>query len=326
VKESAHRHGRAVEVHYRQAVEGDLPRVFQVFRAALNAYLVPAGQPEIPDEDPPEPAYRHLLRHDGERFWVAEAVVEELTGGVPGTLAGDGEQVVGWGCGLVRGDWWFLSSLFVLPEAQGLGVGAMLYDLAGTGAPAGAVRATVADSLQPLSNNLYARRGLLPREVLIGFEGAPPATAPAPRVGALVPEPLTPESLPALAEVDAAAAGVDRTPDHGFYLTAGGRQGFLFRRAGRPAGYVMVRPDGWVGPAAAVRAADMEPVTACGIAALGGPGLVEKIRAGVVARSDGAQRAFWGAGLRFSGTPGLLLAARPWGALDRYVPASYGLF
>ncbi len=33
-----------------------------------------------------------------------------------------------------------------------------------------------------------------------------------------------------------------------------------------------------------------------------------------------------GAGLRYSGTPGLLLASRPWGHLDRYIPASYGFF
>lgn len=46
----------------------------------------------------------------------------------------------------------------------------------------------------------------------------------------------------------------------------------------------------------------------------------------VTGRCEGAQRAFWGAGLRFSSTPGLLLSSRPFGRLDRYVAASYGLF
>ena len=320
-------HGRTVRIGYRQAEERDLPRAFAVFRAALNAYLVPAGQEAMPDdEDQQTPVYRHLLRHDGARFWVAEAFVEDLTGGVPDTLGDQGHQIVAWGCGLVRGGWWFLSNLFVLPEAQGLGVGAMLFDLAGAGAPPGAVRATVTDSLQPISNNLYARRGLLPREALIGFEGPSPARPLAPRLGTLAVEPLTPESIPELVEVDAAVGGVDRAVDHEFYVTEGGRQGFLFRRHGRPAGYVMLRPDGWIGPAAAVRKRDMEAVAAYGIAALSRLGGVEKLRAGVIARSEGAQRAFWGAGLRFSGTPGLLLASRPWGRLDRYIPASYGLF
>jgi hypothetical protein len=257
---------------------------------------------------------------------VAEAVVEELTGGGTGTLGVGGRQVVGWGCGLVRGDWWFLSNLFVLPEAQGLGVGAMLFDLAGTGAPSPAVRATVTDSLQPLSNNLYGHRGLLPRDLLIGFEGPLLGSAASIALGTLEPEPLTPASVPALVEIDAAASGVDRSVDHRFYLTQGGRYGFLFRRRGRPAGYVMVRQDGWIGPAAAVREQDMETVTAAGIADLSRRGVAEKLRAGVPARSEGAQRAFWGAGLRFSGTPGLLLASRPWGRLDRYIPASYGFF
>ena len=319
--------GRTVQIRYRQAEEADLPRAYDVFRAALNAYLVPAGQPEIPDDDRQSPVYRHLLEHDAERFWVAEAVVEELTGGGAGTLGVGGRQVVGWGCGLVRGDWWFLADLFVLPEAQGLGVGAMLFDLAGTGALAPAVRATVTDSLQPVSNNLYGRRGLLPRELLIGFEGPSQGErrlrhASARSSRSRSRRPRSPRSR----EIDAAASGVDRSVDHRFYLTEGGRYGFLFRRHGRPAGYVMLRQDGWLGPVAAVREQDMETVTAAGLADLSRRGVAEKLRAGVPARSEGAQRAFWGAGLRFSGTPGLLLASRPWGRLDRYIPASYGFF
>lgn len=316
---------RATEVTYRQAEEADLPRVFAVFRAALNSYLVPAGQEPVPDEDVQAPSYRHFLRHDGERFWVAEAVVEELAGGGTGTLGVGGRQIVGWGSGLLRGDWWFLSSLFVLPEAQGLGVGKRLFELAETGAPPGAVRATVTDSLQPVSNTLYARRGLLPREVLIGFDGAPRPCAPPP-LGTLRPEPLTAASIPELRDVDAAAAGLDRTVDHEFYLTEGGRYGYLFRRRGRPVAYVVLRGDGWVGPVAAVHERDVEAVTAFGIADLRERPAVDKVRAGVTARCEGAQRAFWAAGLRFAGTPAILLSSHHFGRLDRYVAASYGMF
>ena len=310
----------AAEVTYRRAEQADLPRAFAVFRAALNSYLVPAGQQPIPDEDQQSPTYLHMLRYDAERFWVAETVDEELTGGVCG------RQIVGWGSGLLRGGWWFLSSLFVLPEAQGLGVGARLFELAATGAPPGAVSATVTDSLQPVSNNLYARRGLLPREVLIGFDGRPSERDASPRLGSLAPEPLTPASIPELREVDAAAAGVDRSVDHEFYLTGGGRYGYLFRRRGRAVGYAMLRRDGWVGPVAAVRERDVEAIVGYCIADLEARGFAEQVRAGVTGRCEGAQRAFWGAGLRFSGTPGLLLSSRPFGRLDRYVAASYGLF
>ncbi len=52
----------------------------------------------------------------------------------------------------------------------------------------------------------------------------------------------------------------------------------------------------------------------------------EKVRAGVTGRCEGAQRAFWEAGLVFESTPGLLLASGPFGRLDRYLAASYGMF
>ena len=315
-----------VEVTYRRAVEADLPRLFAVFRAALNAYLVPAGQEGIPEDDEQSPGYRHFLEHDGERFWVAEAHVEDLTGGGGGTLEVGGRRIVAWGSGLLRGDWWFLSGLFVLPEAQGRGVGGRLFELAATGAPPGAVRATVTDSLQPISNTLYARRGLLPREVLIGFGGQPREGLAAPRLGTLVPEPLGTAAIPELREIDAAASGLDRSVDHEFYLTGGGRYGFLFRRRGRPVAYAVVRPDGWVGPVASLRTSDVEAATAYAIADLAGRGSTDRIRAGVTGRCEGAQRAFWQAGLVFDGTPGLLLSSRPFGRLDRYVVASYGMF
>ena len=208
----------------------------------------------------------------------------------------------------------------------GIGVGGRLCELAATGAPPGAVRATVTDSLQPVSNTLYARRGLLPREVLVGFGGQPREGLAAPRLGTLVPERLTAAAIPELREIDAAASGLDRSVDHEFYLSGGGRYGFLFRRRGRPVAYAMLRQDGWVGPIASLRASDVETVTAYAITAMAGHRGTDKIRAGVAGRCEGAQRAFWQAGLVFDGTPGLLLSSRPFGRLDRYVVASYGMF
>ena len=213
----------------------------------------------------------------------------------------------------------------MLPEAQGLGVGGRLFELATTGAPPGAVRATITDSIQPISNTLYARRGLLPREVLVGIAGEPRPDLRPPRLGTLEAEPLTTASIPDLREIDAAAAGVDRSVDHEYYLGVTGRRGWLLRRAGRPAAYVMLRKDGWVGPAASVREPDMYVVTAYALAGLATIGAA-KVRSGVTGRCAGAQRALWEAGLVFETTPGLLLASRPFGRLDRYLAASYGMF
>jgi hypothetical protein len=86
----------------------------------------------------------------------------------------------------------------------------------------------------------------------------------------------------------------------------------------------MVRPDGWVGPAAAVRAGGIQAVTSFALTDLTSEG-AEKVRAGVTARCEGVRRAFWAAGLVYQATPGLLLASRPFGRLGRYLPAGYGV-
>ena len=88
----------------------------------------------------------------------------------------------------------------------------------------------------------------------------------------------------------------------------------------------MLRKDGWVGPARAPCASPTStpsrPTPSRDWPARG----ADKVRAGVTGRCDGAQRALWEAGLVFDATPGLLLASRPFGRLDRYLAASYGMF
>ena len=302
-------------ITYRRAAPADADRVFQVFRTALNDYRARAGHELVPDVNDQAPGFLHGVRHDGERCWVAER-------------EGD---VVAWGAAILRDDWWFLSSLFVLPEAQGAGVGAQLFERARVGAPARAVFATLTDTLQPVSNTLYARRGMLPREALLGFAGSPrmgaarDGEASSPRLGTLEPELLTFAAVPELQPIDLAVLGFGRTVDHRFHLGAGGRRGWLFRRAGRAVAYAFYRPTGLIGPLASLRAADIEPVLHFVLAELAALGL-EKVKADVPASCAGAQRVLWGAGLLYSASPGLVLASRPFGRLDRYLPASYGMF
>jgi GNAT superfamily N-acetyltransferase len=297
-------------VTFRLAQAGDLPGADDVFRRALDHYLVPRGFPAVPaNDDDDHPAFRHLLRHDGPRFWVADR----------------GGEVVAWSSALLRRDWWFLSMLFVLPDEQGKGLGRALFEHARAGTPPDGVRATCTDSLQPVSNTLYARLGLLPRQVLVELTGRPRADVGRPRLGRLVPEPLDAAAAAGLGVIDDAVLGVDRTVDHQFYLGRGRRRGWLFRRAGRPVAYVMTRENGWIGPMACLRAADSETVTRFALAELVAAG-AEEASAGVPAANEGAQRALWAAGLRYKETPALLLATRPFGRLDRYLPASFGWF
>lgn len=116
----------------------------------------------------------------------------------------------------------------------------------------------------------------------------------------------------------------DRGSDHAFHLGEGGRHGWLFRGSGRPVACAMVRLDGRVGLAVRTRAVDMDPVARFVLAELAAAG-VEKIRAGVTGCCEGAQRAFWEAGLVFEATSGIPLASRPLRHRDRYLAAGYGM-
>jgi GNAT superfamily N-acetyltransferase len=301
----------------RPLVPADAAAAFAIFRESLNDYLVPAGQRPMPEGDDRAPFFLHLLRHDGPRCWGADA----------------GGELVAWAAAVQRGSWWFLAMLFVLPRAQGRGVGGELLRRAIRAAEGADVFATVTDSLQPLSNTLYARRGMLPREALLGMAGAPKASeallGPLEREGlpatGLEPEPLAASCLADQAAVDAGVMGLDRSVDHSFSLGEEGRRGWLFKRAGLPAGYVMYRPDGRIGPLACVSTADVAPVLRHALVQMAACGF-GTVTVRVPAPCVEAQRVLWDAGLVFDDTPGLLLASRPFGRLDRYLPADYGLF
>ena len=136
---------RSGPVQYRRATPADLEAEHLVFCRAEGAVQ---RAHDYPWEDPPVERFalglRQLLAHDAERCFVAEL---------------DG-KVVGYTGALLRGDTWFFSMLFIDPEAQGRGIGRRLFELAAEGAPAR--RLTITDSIQPISNALYGRHGLLP--------------------------------------------------------------------------------------------------------------------------------------------------------------------
>ena len=206
-----------------------------------------------------------MMRHDGERFWVAERK----------------RKLVAFGAGLVRDRWWFLSNLFVLPHVQGLGIGRELLERAMTGMPEGGLMATITDSTQPVSNTLYARHGLLPWLPLVSYRaplaqvrlrrGPVPGGADARAAGLapdLRPEPLTEANVGELRAIDLAVLGFDRGIDHRFFVESGSRLGWLFRRAGLPAAYAMYRTNGWIGPLACIDEDDLEAVLSYCLAAV----------------------------------------------------------
>ena len=308
-------------ITYRRATEADAHDAFEVFRLAINEFNARHGQPLIADQDDQSPGYLHMMRHDGERFWVAERK----------------RKLVAFGAGLVRDDWWFLSNLFVLPQVQGLGIGRELLERAMTGVPERGPMATITDATQPVSNTLYARHGLLPWLPVVSYRtslaelrlrrgpGPPGADAGA----AVLPPDLRPETLTEanvgeLRAIDLAVLGFDRRVDHRFYVESGGRPGWLFRRAGLPVAYAMYRVNGWIGPLACIDEGDLEGVLRYCLAAVAAE-RPPVLWTGVPSVNVAAQRVLLGAGFVYDAPPALLLASRPFGGLQRYLPASFGM-
>src|SRR6266516_1654986 len=99
----------------RSTTDADLPALDEVFRAAIGeVYRRHAFEPPNPPPEAFAAQHRHLLHHDAERCFVAEA----------------GGRVVAFVAALERGDTWFLSSLFVRPDHQARGLGRPLLERA----------------------------------------------------------------------------------------------------------------------------------------------------------------------------------------------------
>jgi GNAT superfamily N-acetyltransferase len=266
----------------RPATAADLEAEHAVFDAAMAELRSRRGAPWTPRAWEPEgrwaTVHHHLLAHDGGRAAVAE----------------EGGEVVGFAAAWVRSDVWFLAALFVHPAHQGRGAGRALLDAVWDGEHPR--RATVTEAIQPVSNALYAGRGLIPATPVLELEGTPAATAPQEL------EPAVADAA-ALAAIDAAAYGFDRAADHGVWARTSATAR-MWTRAGRPVAYAYARPGG-IGPVAALTPADAAGALRAELARCDGPtslsipGSAAEMVAVAVA-----------AGLRM-GDPGLLLLSPP---------------
>ena len=155
------------------------------------------------------------------------SVVAERTGAIAGFASA-------W----VRGDDWFLASLFVARSAQGRGVGPALLDAVWS--DAALRRRTITDAIQPVSNALYGRRGLIPVTPLLAFSGLP--------VGAHERLQELDDASGSLAAIDAAAYGFDRSVDHEHWLQIARRT--VWARGGEPVAYSYTFAGGATGPVA----------------------------------------------------------------------------
>jgi len=269
-------------VELRPTTDGDLPALHATFIDAIATVFAPRGF------DVPSPSL--------EGFSILQRHV--LTTGVGYVAEHDGE-VVGFASAWARGDDWFLACLFIRGRAQGKGVGPQLLDAVWGDA---ARRRTVTDAIQPVSNVLYARRGLAPVTPLLTFTGTPQIAATAA------------EAPAELDAIDAIAYGFDRTVDHRYWELHA-------RRTEWGDAYSYVFPGGDIGPVAGAT-----PRAAAGALAAE----LAKAEGSVRVRVPGAARELVDvalrAGLRLGAVPGLVLLSPGVEPPTALAPSGYMLF
>ncbi len=345
----------------RTARPDDVPACTEVWASAMSELQLRLNQPAVTgDLAPLGRLLAHVRETDPERFLVAtrtavapdwapaEAAGRRLAEAADGPDAP--ERIVGFVSATIRGDVWFLAMLFVHPEEQAAGLGRTLLrqvladpagpegigSMPGPGDPAASARpsvmATVTDSIQPISNALYARVGIVPRLPLFHLVGRParPAALPPLPAGitAIAFETIAagPPDGPGHRELSAAVGRIDRVllgyehpRDHRF-LRRDGRVGYLYRGPdGVPLGYGYTSPVGRVGPVAVLDETLLAPVVGHLLAVLPPRGASSLWIPGAAGPTF---RALLAAGLRIEDFPALLCWSRPFGSFERYLPAS----
>jgi GNAT superfamily N-acetyltransferase len=306
-------------IAFRPATQADLLACEDVWRVGLDGYLGPLGFPDMPVENPGlRRLHAHTLATDPSRFWVATEAAEGD--------ASDSGRVVAFGSAVLRGLVWFLSMLFVYPEAQGRGIGRAILERILPPAADGIALATATDAAQPVSNALYASLGIVPRMPLFNLVGRPWEgwQAQALPMGVRVLR-VTADlgGFPAERDaLDREVLGFARPGDHA-YAGGDGRYTFAYTDdAGALLGYGYAADAGRVGPIAVRDPKLLAPILAHLLVAVEPRGASSTWLPGA---SDEAIRTALEAGLRIEGFPTILCWSRPFADFSRYTPISPGL-
>jgi GNAT superfamily N-acetyltransferase len=305
----------AASLTYRPATAADLPACAAIWRGSINDYTARLNQPDIPDDlGPILRLYAHLQETDPDGFVVAES-----------RLPGEEPRTLGFASALRRGRMWFLSMLFIEPEAQGAGVGRELLRRV-MPADVDMALATCTDSVQPISNALYASFGIVPRLPLMRLVGLPDrldALAGLPSgIRAVAFDAFGGDVHREVAAVASATTAFAHEPDHAF-VRIEGRIGYLYVDAdGATVGYGYTSEAGRVGPAAAVEPGLLAPVVAHLVTAIQPRGA---FGIWVPGAADETMAMLLRAGFRIDSFPCLICWDRPVADFSRYIPISPGL-
>ncbi|MDE3094676.1 MAG: GNAT family N-acetyltransferase [Chloroflexota bacterium] len=295
-------------VSYRPMTEADLSATTLV-RKAANEWLARSEgrdvDPHVPDRPLPQ---RHLLRTDPAGSWVAEL----------------NDVVVGCAQGYVRGEIWYLSQFFVLPEAQSLGIGhELLVRVQADGRERGARVLAVTASTSQSAHGLYMRHGMHAIGVGYRLSGpiAPLRSLPEPARGQ-APVADCGGVQGAIAGLDREVWGAERRQEHALFLAGGFAEqetSFALTSDGTLLGYGYAMDDGHIGPLAARSPETQLPLLRTAVDWLTARG-VERGYCYCLSLNPTLMRAFLDAGWRIGGWS-FLLASEPFGQFDRYLPS-----
>jgi GNAT superfamily N-acetyltransferase len=298
----------ADEITYRRARTEDAERTFEVVQEAADDLNRKAGRPvgmALPAARVIR--FRHFaVRYDPDRFWVAEA----------------GGRMVGSGFASLRDDVWYLGGLHVLPDYQSRKIGSELIRRCLSGTRQSTTLTVLTDALNPVSNGLYLRFGMLPQDSTLTYDGplgegeGTGGRADAHRVFTSRPIDLE-RDQPTLAALDLGSVAFARPVDHEFWTGVPGLTGVILEAGGSARGYAYVSDAGAIGPVAVTTPEDLRPaLDLCADTAAASGAASLHLRVNGVAREASA----WAVdrGLRLTGI-GLMLSSRPVGRLDRYV-------
>ena len=286
----------------RPGMRDDAPAAVDVFLESLDELYRRMSLPRPPfGRDAVLPVYRHILA-------TGAMQVGEVDG-----------RVVSVAIGIIRGDVWFLSGFWTLPEFQRRGIGDRVLTAVEEAAREGGARTlSTWSSLDPGAMGVYLRHRMLPGFPMLTLAGTTTGRpAPRPDIETI---PLSPERA---AAIDAEIGLPSRRVDHDMWLEpAGGHRGWEVLRAGRSVGYVHVDGER-IGPAAWLAPADASAVLSVGAAeAVAGGG---SIRVSIPGVNHAALELGLDLGLRLA-SYGTFLTSAAFGRLDQYVASGPLLF
>ena len=285
----------------RRATADDSRRAFDVFLASARDLTARQNVPWDPEPEKQWARMRYLFDHlaaHAAEWWIAE---DPATG-----------DALGYARSVERGGLFELAEFFVHPERQSAGVGGALLDRAFP-IGRGEVRAIIATT-DLRAQARYYRSGCAARFPIAGMLGAPRTIAVEPDVEAVRLAPTDPD-LETVREIECEVLEFDRGDELDWLAER--REGYLYRRAGRPIGFAFVSERG-CGPIAALDPGD-QPALLAHVESRAAELGVDELSLEVPMVNEVAVRHLLDRGFRFDPFYTFLMSSRPFGQFDRYI-------